>query len=70
MYQVSYFKNVSEPLSFAVTPDESGSILPAPKSWRLWFSQPVHPEQAIAGSDLAQMEVGYKKDGYYLFPQK
>jgi hypothetical protein len=70
MYQVSFFQSTSDPFFFAVTPDESGSILPSPDSWRHWFSQSVYPEYAMKGSELTKLEAGFQKDGYYIYPRK
>jgi hypothetical protein len=70
MYQVSFFKNVSDPFFFAVTPDETGSVLPRPADWQHWFSQPVYPERALPESELVKLEAGFKKDGYFIYPRK
>jgi hypothetical protein len=69
MYQVTFFKSASDPFLFAVTPDESGSVLPSPGSWRRCFSQMVHPQHATPESELNKLERGFKRDGYYLYPR-
>ena len=70
MYPVSFFKDESDPFTFAVTPDKSGSVLPSTGNWRHWFSQMVYPEYAMPESELKKLETGFKKDGYYIFPRK
>lgn len=68
MYEVSFFKSVSKPAHFAITPDASGAILPSSNEWQHWFSQMVYPEHATEVSELKKLEVGFKRDGYYTFP--
>lgn len=70
MYEVTFFKSSSDPFQFAVTPDATGSVLPPSDKWERWFSQPVHPEQAMDGSDLKVLEAGFRKDGYFVYPRK
>jgi len=70
MYQVSFFKNAADPFLFAVTPDETGSILPSTDRWQHWFSQSVYPEHAMKGSELTKLETSFKRHGYYIYPRK
>jgi hypothetical protein len=70
MYQVSFFKDKADPFHFAVTPDQTGDVLPASAGWSHWFSQMVYPEYAMIGSELAKLEEGFKRDGYYVYPRK
>jgi hypothetical protein len=69
MYKISFFKKKNDPFFFAVTPDQTGSVLPSAGEWQHWFTQEAHPEQAVEGCALAKFEVGFRKDGYCVFPR-
>ena len=69
MYEISFFKKKNDPFAFAVTPDETGSVLPSADEWRHWFTQPVHPEQTVEGCALAEFEAGFRQRGYYIYPR-
>jgi hypothetical protein len=68
MNENTFFRNKIDRYAFAVTPDETGSVLPSPDQWQRWFSQPVHPELAVEGSDLRELEAGFRQQGYYIYP--
>jgi hypothetical protein len=42
MIMLNWFRGKDDRYAFAVTPDETGSVLPG--EWEPWFSQPAHPE--------------------------
>jgi hypothetical protein len=52
MYEISFFREKTIRLHFSVTPNKTGSVLPSPEEWRLWFSQPAYPELALEGGVL------------------
>lgn len=63
MYEISFFRKRNDPFAFAVTPDETGSVLPAPEEWRHWFSQTVYPEHG-EGNALRKYRAGFDQHGY------
>jgi hypothetical protein len=67
MIMLNWFRRKDDRYAFAVTPDETGSVLPSPEEWQPWFSQPAHPE--IAGTDLATFLAGFRQSGYYIYPR-
>jgi hypothetical protein len=67
MIVLNWFRRKDDRYAFAVTPDDTGSVLPSPEEWQHWFSQPAHPE--IAGSDLTAILEDSRQHGYYLYPR-
>jgi hypothetical protein len=67
VHEISFFKKKNDPFAFAVTPDETGSVLPSPGEWKHWFSQPTYP--GPRGESLARFEAGFRQEGYYIFPR-
>jgi hypothetical protein len=70
MYEVTFFKSITDHRRFAVTPDSSGIVLPDPEIWERWFSQMVYPEQLNPASELHQWQTAFAKVGYFNFPDR
>jgi hypothetical protein len=70
MYEVSFFKKKSDPMTFVVTLDRTGSILPDASEWKLWFRQMVYPEYLNPASELHRWQTAFARDVYYDFPDR
>jgi hypothetical protein len=68
MIMLHWFHRKDDRYAMAVTPDDTGSVLPSGE-WQCWHSQPVHPEQAIEGCGLADYLAAIGQVGYYLYPR-
>jgi hypothetical protein len=69
MHEISFFKKKNDPFALAVTPDETGSVLPSAGEWRHWFSQKVYPELAVDGCALAEWQAAFRQHGYHIWPR-
>jgi hypothetical protein len=53
---------------FAVSPDETGSILSNSSRWRLSFSQPVDFRNLPENAEIRGWLEPLARDGYYIYP--
>ena len=66
---VSIFRNKSDPLALAVSPDTSGHVLPNADEWEFVRSGTIKLLEARAGSETGRWLLAFAKEGYCLLKQ-
>ncbi len=63
-FQISYFQNKTDPMTFAVSPDSHGLVFPDPSDWEFQRTETLNPVVVSPGSELAGWLEAFKRDGY------
>jgi hypothetical protein len=68
---VSFFRRKSNPMSFAVTPDQTGRILPDPDDWNFMRAGTIDPAdvQAFPDAEIHTWLRAFQQTGYCLLDQ-
>jgi hypothetical protein len=68
MFNISFFQKIEFPRAFAVSTDETGSILPNPFEWRRSFSQLVDFRNLRENAEIRSWLEPLARDGFYIYP--
>jgi hypothetical protein len=64
MVQLTFYRHLTRPDVFAVSPDSTGTVLPNPEDWEIFRQQDVNTTMVLPGTELATWIEEFRKKGY------